>query len=159
MFFWCGFIFAVCVRSFPMCGVLTESGVASSQRRWALHQASVASQCGVSRGRFDYCSREGSFVARMVSLSSCDVGCVCSKRQVGWRGRDKETAQRRRACLGSAWAAAAVRASFFNGRLLVVDIATQWIRWSVDRLTQGQDARGCVSRFTRRQVGAVGIKL
>lgn len=28
----------------------------------------------------------------MVSLSSCDVGRVCSKRQVGWRGRDKETA-------------------------------------------------------------------
>jgi hypothetical protein len=35
LFFWCGFIFAVCVRSLPMCGVVVESGVASSRRRWA----------------------------------------------------------------------------------------------------------------------------
>lgn len=44
-----------------------------------------------------------------------------------------------RALLGR-WAA--MRTGFFNGRLLAVDIATQWIRYSVDRLTQGLVARG-----------------
>jgi hypothetical protein len=44
--------------------------------------------CSVSRGRFGYCYLEASFVARMISLSSSDVGGVCSKRQVGWEGRE-----------------------------------------------------------------------
>jgi hypothetical protein len=47
--------------------------------------------------------------------------------------KDKETAQRRR---GGCWAVleqrAAVRAIFSNGYLIVVDIATQLIRWTVD---------------------------
>lgn len=35
----------------------------------------------------------------MVLATDVDVGGVCSKRQVGWRGRDdKETAQVRRGC-------------------------------------------------------------
>ena len=57
------------------------------------------------------------------------------------------------------WRRKAVVAGVSNGCRSVVDIATQLIRWTVDWLTQGQVARGCLSRFTRRPVGAVGIKL
>jgi hypothetical protein len=95
----------------------------------------------------------------MILISSSDVGGVCSMRQVGWRGRDKETAQRRPACLAVLGRRAAAMVGFFNGCRSGVDIVTQLIRWTGDRLTQGQVARGCLSRFTRRRVGAVGIKL
>jgi hypothetical protein len=71
--------------------------------------------------------------------------------------RDKATAQRRRACLAVLRRRAVVEADFFNGGRSGVDMATQLIRWTGDKLTQGQVARGCLSRFTR--VGAVGIKL
>ena len=83
-----------------------------------------------------------SLVARMISLSSRDVDDVCSKRQVGWRGRYRGTAQRRRGGWAVFGRRTLIRAGLFNGCRSAVDMATQWIRWASDGLTQGQVARG-----------------
>lgn len=54
---------------------------------------------------------------------------------------------------------AAMRTGFFNGRRLAVGNATQWIRCSVDRLTQGLCCTGLTVPFHTSPARCCGNKV